>query len=135
MRLSGHGIAIDLPTRWEGRIYRRPRGDPTLHAANFVLPLDDGDFGSASIEMMPSHGIVVILAEYRRGLAGEGLFRHEGLPLPLPAFRLRRRALQRIQRGRWGLQRFFTEGGRPFCLYAVVGSTPDPVTLLRRANH
>jgi hypothetical protein len=134
VQISGHGISVDLPRGWEGRIYRRRRGDPTLHAGNFILPLDDGDFGSSSISIMPSDGIVIVLTGYRRALAGEGLFGHQGLPLPLPAFRLRRRALQRIQRGRWGIQRFFTEGGRPFCIYVVVGSMPDPAALLRRAN-
>ena len=33
-----------------------------------------------------------------------------------------------------GVQRFFTEAGRPFCLYLVVGSWPNPWKLLRQAN-
>src|SRR5437867_2391132 len=38
MVVSAHGISVDLPHGWEGRIFRRRHGDPTLHAATFALP-------------------------------------------------------------------------------------------------
>ena len=38
MIVEAHGIGLDVPDGWEARIYRRPHGDPTLHAANFALP-------------------------------------------------------------------------------------------------
>jgi len=42
VKLSAYGIEIDLPRGWDGRIFRRPGADPTLHAANFPLPASDG---------------------------------------------------------------------------------------------
>jgi hypothetical protein len=123
MRLSAHGIDVDLPTGWEGRIYRRPGGDPTLHAANFALPHRDGDFGSGATAKMPRGGSFLVLTEYRAGdglVPGRGLFEAAELPLPLDLRRFDPRALHIGRRGQSGFQHFFTSRGRPFCLYAVI---------------
>jgi hypothetical protein len=40
-------------------------------------------------------------------------------------------ALQRRLPGQLGCQRFFTERGRPFCLYVVLGSRRHANALLR----
>jgi hypothetical protein len=122
MRISGHGIEVDLPNGWEGRIYRRPEGRPILHAASFALPADDGDFGGVAVAEMPSGGVFIALAEYDPDVLGTALFAPRGLPLPLRAADAHPRALQRLGRGRAGIQRFFTTRGRPFCLYVVIGS-------------
>ena len=49
MKISGHGISLNLPAAWEGRIYQRPQGFPIVHAGSFALPADDADFGSGAI--------------------------------------------------------------------------------------
>lgn len=134
MRIAGHGIEIDLPDGWEGRIYRRPEGQPILHAASFALPSDDGDFGSASVAGMPSNGVFIALAEFDPGVLGDPLFAHQGLPVPLRATDAHPRALQRLGRGRAGVQRFFTSGRRPFCLYVVIRSDPVLAAQIDQAN-
>jgi hypothetical protein len=123
VRLAAHGIEIDLPRGWEGRIYRRSGGDPTLHAGNFGLPHGDGDFGAGATERMPRSGMFFVVKEYRPGprlVPGTGLFAPSSIPLPLDPRRFHPRALQVGRRGQAGLQHFFTSGGRPFCLYAVI---------------
>jgi hypothetical protein len=134
VKLSGYGIEIDLPAGWDGRIYRRPGGDPTLHAGNFPLPEEDGDFGSGALSTMKMDGVFIVLTEYDRAGAGHGLFARQGLPMPLRAPDLDPNALQRRIPGQFGIQRFFTESERTWCLYVVVGSTPHPKTLLGVAN-
>ena len=122
-RLEAHGISIELPAGWEGRIYRRRGGDPTLHAANYALPGADGDFGSTATELMPHGGSFVVITEYRAGqglVPGEGLFASRAIPLPLDARRFHPHMLQVGRPGQLGFQHFFTAGDRPFCLYAVV---------------
>jgi hypothetical protein len=134
MRIAGHGIEIDLPHGWEGRVYRRPEGRPVLHAATFALPADDGDFGAIAVSAMPSRGVFIVLAEYSPDVIGDPLFAHNGVPLPLRAADAHPRALQRLVPNRAGLQRFFTFEGRPFCLYVVVGSDPAGDAEMARAN-
>src|SRR5204862_120951 len=83
---AAHGMSIELPDGWEGKIYRRQGGDPTLHAANYALPGWDGDFGSVATEHMPVNGSFLVITEYRPGQgleAGKGLFAAEAIPLPL----------------------------------------------------
>ena len=56
MKLASHGLTVDVPQGWDARIYRRPQAEPNLHAANFPLPTDDGDFGSGALSTMgPLH--------------------------------------------------------------------------------
>jgi hypothetical protein len=134
MKLSAHGLVVDVPQGWDARIYRRPQAEPNLHAANFPLPLDDGDFGSGALSTMGPEGIFFALGEYERSLAGVGLFAPEGLPLPIDRRELSANALQRRRPGQFGVQKFFTTRGRAFCLYVVVGSRPSPNHLVATAN-
>lgn len=123
MRLAAHGIALELPRGWEGRIYRIAGSDPILHAANFALPATDGDFGSGATARLPANGAFIALKEYRPGtrlLPGAGLFAARQIPLPLEPGRFHPRALQVGRAGQAGFQHFFTASGRPFCLYAVI---------------
>jgi hypothetical protein len=127
MRLEAYGIAIELPRGWDGRIYRRPGADPTLHAANFALPSDDADFGSGALAHMPEHGAFFALKEYAAWphlRPGVGLYASRSIALPLNESDFNPRALQVGRLRQAGYQHFFTAPGeRPFCLYAVV-STP-----------
>ncbi len=133
MRLAAYGISIDLPRGWHGRIYRRAGAQATLHAANFALPSDDGDFGSGALAHMPEHGVFLALKEYEAGAElrpGVGLYASRSLPLPLQQSNFNPRALQVGRPRQAGFQHFFTASGeRPFCLYAVISTALIPFGL------
>jgi hypothetical protein len=131
MRLSAYGISLELPRGWDGRIYRRPGASPTLHAANFGLPAEDGDFGSGATAHMPDGGVFLALKEYAAGprlRPGVGLYASRSLPLPLSSRYFHPRALQVGRPGQAGFQHFFTAAGRrAFCLYAVIETARAPL--------
>lgn len=138
LRVAGHGMAVRLPQRWEGRIYRREApGEmchPVLHLANFPLPPHRGDFGTGAVEIMRPHHAFVSLFQYHEEEAGRPLFAAVGIPrLALADFAPN--ALQRRIPGQLGCQRFFTENGRPFCLYAVLGSRRHAPELLKDIDY
>jgi hypothetical protein len=144
--LSAHGISLSLPNAWDGRIYGRPRlsaspagSSPlvpgfdgiergslaTLHAASFPLSGAEGEFAAEATERMPASGAFVALVEYQpddRLVPGEGLFASREVPRALAPEDFRPETLMVPRRDQVGLQRFFTTGVRPFCLYAVIGS-------------
>lgn len=145
MGLSAHGITLSLPDAWDGRIYGRPRlvANPvesalvpgfdgtqqghlaTLHAANFPLSGAEGEFAADATTRMPAAGTFVALVEYQpddRLVPGEGLFESREVPRALAPDDFRPETLMVPRPGQVGVQRFFTAGVRPFCLYAVIGS-------------
>jgi len=122
VRLSGHGVTIDVPDGWEARIYQRGGGAPVLHVATFGLEAQDGDFGAAATGRMRPDDTFAALVQYRtdaRLRPGAGLFAAAGAPAPRAA-EFGPRQLQVMRPGHLGWQRFFTERGRPCCLYAVI---------------
>jgi hypothetical protein len=137
---QAHGLAVDLPPGWNGTIYRRRdedeevagaagrrviRGGATLRASTVPVDFDDADFGSGIAGRLGFDDSMVVLFEYtvdEKLVPGVGLFEERGVPWPLQPDQFHRRALQRNLRGQAGVQRFFTENDRPFCVYAVVGS-------------
>lgn len=134
MKLRGHGLEIDLPPGWEGKIYRREKGHSALHAGTFPLPVGDGDFGSGAVAAMPPDGVFVALLEYDPALAGVGLFAAPGRPGKMRSSDASPKAMHRGLRGKAGIQRFFTEGDRAFCLYVVMGQTSGGRQKLDHAN-
>jgi hypothetical protein len=131
-RLEGHGISLDLPTGWEGRIEMRepevvaadipPATTGALvHTANFALPADAGDFGSGAVEIMRTTDLLVVLFEYDRSSASTAMFAATGVPRFAPSD-FSPTALQRVLPGQGGSQRFFNEAGRALCAYVVLGS-------------
>jgi hypothetical protein len=58
------------------------------------------------------------------------------VPLPLRTNEFSPAAFRRRLPGRVGVQRFFTEQGRPFCLYVVIGSEAidPPRDSVKQAN-
>jgi hypothetical protein len=134
MRIEGYGIRVDLPDGWEGRIYRRPEGFPVLQLGNFALPVADGDFGSQAAREMGRGAAFAAMPEYDPALAGVGLFQAEGLPLPVREDEASPKAMPQILRERSGIQRFFTESGRAFCLYVVLRAPSNPRPLVRALN-
>ncbi|HET9073970.1 MAG TPA: hypothetical protein VFN48_05270 [Solirubrobacteraceae bacterium] len=134
MRVSGHGVCVDVPAGWEARISRRGDG-AVLHAASFPLLSSDGDFGAAATGRMRRGDGFLALVEYVDAAMirpGVGLYRATRPPEPKLA-EFGPASLQVTRPAQWGWQRFFTEGGRTCSLYAVImpGAEP-PVRLVRR---
>jgi hypothetical protein len=131
MRVTGHGLSIDAPQGWEARIFRRDRAAPVLHVATFALGEKDGDFGAAATGRMRPDDAFAALVEYRSDTVvrpGVGLFSPVGRPAALSGHDFGSAQLQVTRGGQLGCQRFFTDAGRPFCLYAVIrpaGKRPE----------
>lgn len=144
-RLEGSGLAVDLPTGWEGQIGRstgvRPlvaapgddQGPTVVHLANFPLPAERADFGAEAVTQMRSGDVFVALFEYGPGAADRDLFAAQGLPR-IRAADFDRNALQHGHPGQSGLQRFFRVGSRAFCLYVVAGSHIDRADIVPSVN-
>ena len=121
--LEAHGLRIELPRGWSGRVFKRPAGGATLHAGDFQLPLDDGEFGDASTGLMPAGASFLALTEYRPGAGlepGKGLFASRRIPTSLDPTTFSARGLAHPRPDQAGAQHFFTAAGRPFCLYVVI---------------
>lgn len=152
MRLQAHGIAADLPLGWEGGIRtetadqaiggvrtfdvdsRSPTAHPVAHFATFPLPMERGDFGGDVVPLMTTADAFVALLEYGPDEVGSALFAGQGLPRRLDPRAFRRGGLHRTLAGHAGYQEFFTEGGRPFCLYVVIGDAGDAHRMARRVE-
>ena len=121
--LEAHGLWIELPRGWSGRVFKRPAGGATLHAGDFQLPLEDGEFGDRSTGLMPAGCSFVALTEYRPGTGlepGAGLFAPRRIPTTLDPTSFSPRGLAHPRPGQAGMQHFFSAAGRPFCLYVVI---------------
>ena len=124
--LEAHGLRVELPRGWSGRVFRRPAGGATLHAGDFQLPFDDGEFGDLSTSRMPAGASFLALTEYLPGAGlepGQGLFASRRIPTTLDPTAFRRNGLAHPRPGQAGAQHFFTTAGRPFCLYVVVSDS------------
>jgi hypothetical protein len=110
----------------------RPR--VVVHVANVPLPVDRGDFGGGVVEQLGFRNAFVALLEYDASGAGRGLFARRGIPRRLRAADFEPNALQRPLPGQAGVQRFFTEGDRCFCLYVVLGSARMAGVLVPAVN-
>ena len=127
-RLSAYGTHVMLGNGWEGEIYRRHSVSPdehcptVLHVASFALAPSRGDFGGGALASMSARDIFVSLFEYASEDAGGALFAREGPPWPFGGDDFSPSALRVAIGNQSGLQRFFRIGGRPFCVYVVLGS-------------
>lgn len=145
MKITAHGIDVDLPPGWEAHIAAAgtdagakadgaaPR-TPVAHLSTSALAPGRGDFGSGAVEDLGPDDVFVALVEYGPECAGTELFARRGLPRRLRTRAFNRRALQRTIAGQCGHQVFFTEAGRPFCLYVVLGRDHDTAPLLDRVH-
>jgi hypothetical protein len=137
--LRAHGIAAPLPTGFEGRIFIRPTVGhevpyPVANFATFALPTDMGDFGGGAVNLMSSTDIFATLFEYGPESLGTPLFARQGMPRSFTPDDFRPYLLRRGLSGQSGTQWFFTESGRPFTLYVVLGSHSLRDQLVPRAN-
>jgi hypothetical protein len=125
--IGAHGIGALLPLGFEGRIFVRPAppGATTYPVAQFAtlpIPDDVGDFGSGVVNLMRPHDVFATLFEYGPESVGTRLFAHQGRPRDLTTRHFSTILLRRGLAGQSGTQWFFTEAGRPFSFYAVLGS-------------
>jgi hypothetical protein len=156
VQVRGYGLEASLPAGWEGVLRAAPPSvrepgevgpmgaDPdaggdvrpggVFHAGTFGLPSERGDFGSGAVELMRDEDTFVALLEYDPEEAGTALFAAEGLPRRLDPRRFSESALQRAVAGQAGYQHFFTEAGRAFCLYVVLGDVDDRLVQVRRVE-
>ncbi len=137
--MHAHGIGIGLPSGFEGRIFKRPgTGIEVTNAvaqfATFALPEEVGDFGGGAVHLMGGDDIFAVLFEYGPESVGTRLFAHQGMPRPLTAADFQPQVLRRGLTGQAGTQWFFTESGRPFTLYVVLGSHARRSVLVPRVN-
>lgn len=156
--VSAEGVSFGLPPGWDGRIFLRPTPAPpsaasaapgaaprsaahhdetahsVSHAANFPLPVDIGDFGSAAVELMGPDHVLVVLFEYHPHSAGTPLFETQGLPTSLAPDSFSPSNLQRSLPGQAGTQVFFSTAGRAFSLYVVLGSFANRRALVPAVN-
>ena len=141
-RMEGSGLSIDLPTGWEGNIsgggfqlLSDGAREPTvLHASNFPLPAQRGSFGSGATDTMGLQDVFITLFEYGEKSLGTALFAAQGVPRELLPGDFDRHMLQQPLPGQSGIQHFFTENDRAFCLYVVLGSHLDRADLVPRVN-
>jgi hypothetical protein len=121
--LSAHGVRIELPAGWSGRVFSRSGQAATIHAGSFPVSLNDGEFGDRSTGRMPEGGAFLALTEYLPGGGlepGVGLFAPSRPRRPLDPTSFSKRKLAHSRPGQLGMQHFFTAGRRPFCLYLVI---------------
>ncbi|MEA3056822.1 MAG: hypothetical protein QOD30_2254 [Actinomycetota bacterium] len=126
-QLRAHGISARLPRGVEGRIYRHAasHGDatyPVSHFATFAMPSDPADFGGGVVDLMRPTDVFVVLLEYGPESVGRTLFERQGMPRSLAAADFSTRKSRSGRVGHSAAQLFFVENGRPFTLYAVLGS-------------
>ena len=137
--LSRQGLEIELPDGWDARIYRRETADGevtrrAMHAANFPLPTNLGDYAVGAAEQMTAGDVLVVLLEFDPDRAGQGLFRNEGLPTGLSAGDFSPTAMPRAIPGRTAAQWFFSLNDRAFCLYVVLGSHTERAGMMDLVN-
>ncbi|MEX2267046.1 MAG: hypothetical protein WEA75_00020 [Acidimicrobiia bacterium] len=138
--IEAHGLAVDLPAGWEGRVFRRaeagevqaagvvgasaPPGEltfPVVHVASIPIPNDAADYGSDLVESLGPDDAFIVLKEFEPADATQPLFARAGMPELAPED-FDPAGLQRQLSGQAGRQEFFHEAGRAFCVYVVLGS-------------
>ena len=138
--LSGQGITVQLPPGWDGSIGQRSTLDDgsvrnlVAHFASFPLPARRGDFGGGAVDLMGPDDAFVALFDYGSHSAGTALFGVEGSPGSVEASHFDRSVLQKPMPLQSAVQRFFTAGGRGWCIYIVVGSHVDRVDVIPAIN-
>lgn len=153
--IDAHGITVEVPAGWEGRIARRleasgdamraadvpgpmaPAGEqtfPVVQVASVPLPLDAADYGSDVTPDLGASDALIVLKEFDPAAATQPLFKRAGLPTNLAIDDFSPGTLQRTLDGQAGHQTFLHEGGRAFCLYVVLGDDGRPARVIGKVN-
>jgi hypothetical protein len=107
---------------------------PVGQFATFPIPDDIGDFGSGAVTLMGPDDVFATLFEYGPESLGTALFSSQGRPSLFSSDDFSPVRLRRGIPGQSGTQRFFTESGRPFSFYAVLGSHVRRSSLVPSVN-
>jgi hypothetical protein len=107
--------------------------NPVAHLANFALPAVRGDYGSGAVEQMTASDVLVCLVEFDPEAAATPLFAARGIPR-FAVNDFTPHTMQRTIAGMCGAQAFFTESGRAFAAYVVLGSFRLRAPLVRTVN-
>lgn len=137
--VSAYGLEARLPAGFEGRIFRRVPAQgsvtrPVAQFATFALPHYVGDFGGGAVDLMGPDDLFAVLFEYGPESVGTALFARRGMPRRLDPEHFSPITLRRGLGGQSGTQWFFVEEGRPFTLYAVLGSHARRFSSVPRLN-
>ncbi len=128
MRINAHGLAVETAEALDARIFRRTPETadevtrPVVHLCTRAMPESRGDYGSGAVDLLGPQDVFVSLVDFGPEAAGTPLFSHQGLPADFATRTFQPQALQRTLAGQSGAQFWFTERGRGFCLYVVLGS-------------
>jgi len=138
-RIGAEGISVDLPSGWDGRVFRRTAPAPetthaVMHAASFALPVDAADYGDGAVQLMGDTDVFMALVEFHPDSTATPLFSAQGRPAPFQARDASTTTLQRAVGGQAGIQRFFSEADRAWSLYVVLGRADQPAALVDEAN-
>jgi hypothetical protein len=137
--MSGLGVQVGTLPGWDVRVFRRAaaaqeRTNTVVHAATVSLTGEVGDYGDGLVQRLTVNDVFIALVEFDPSAAMTPLFRAQGLPRALAPDDLARSALQHAVGSQSGVQRFFSEQQRAWCLYVVVGSHDRRGGLMSRAN-
>lgn len=137
--LRDRGLTVRLPAGFEGRIYSRAavgggRPETVVQLATFAVPAAAGDFGGGATPLMGGDDVFAVLFEYGADAAGRALFRAAGFPRRVDVREFSPFRLRRGISGQAGGQWFFTEAGRSWTLYVVLGSWERRALLVARVN-
>lgn len=152
MKVDSFGIRAGAPPGWAVAIRRRApidlRADaaptaralavqdvthPVLHVSSRPLVADAGDFGSGQWEVLGPEDVFIALVEYGDEVADVGLFEAQGVPRLAPS-QFAPNRMPRFIPGRSACQRFFSSGGRAFCLFTVIGDHARRMATVPRAE-
>jgi hypothetical protein len=137
--LRAQGLSANLPGGFEGRIFQRignagAQTYPVAHFATFAIPAGTADFGGGVPVAMRPTDIFAVLFQYGPESLGKALFARAGMPRTLSPEHFQPYTLRRGAPGQSGTQWFFTENGKPFTLYAVLGSHALRASLVPKLN-
>jgi len=138
VRLAGHGVAVEVHSGWEARVWRPDVAPPAVpgavvRLANFPLPVTKNTYAAEVADDMRPGQILVSLVELDPTLADRGLYAAQGAPT-VRIDDLDPRALQAAGPGRLGVQRFFSLRGRAFSLYVMAREGPTLEQALHAMN-
>jgi hypothetical protein len=95
---------------------------PVLHVATIPLAPDVADYASDAVDQLGPGDAIVVLKEFDPAETRYPLFDTVGMPRDLDPDWFGPATLQRSLPGQAGVQLFFQEAGRAFCLYVVLGA-------------
>jgi hypothetical protein len=139
VRIVRYGLSVEGVPGWEARISRREPQDPqevthpVLHGCTRPLPAERGDFGSGVVEHLGPEDVFVSLVEFGADVTDQGLFAPQGRP-PLRPSDFSPDRIQRSLPRITAAQHFFSEGGRAFCLFVVLGAHSRRMALAPKAE-